>query len=251
MTDRPVQTDGQLDAVSRAVTATRHDDTVDTVATISQSYRTDADDLWDACTTAERLARWFGPVSGDLRLGGEYQIENNAHGTVTACTPPRTFTLTWELYGPPTTLVVTVEPDGDDCAPASPWSTAVRSTPASGTSSAPAPSASAGTSGSSASRTTLPPGATPRRSPPGGSGPPAVGSSWPAAAVAGPTRRSPPAPPRPTRAPRRSARRRCSSGADGGQCQSEIFTSCGAGAPVPVSTSCLRLMRNVAHLVLQ
>lgn len=116
MTDRPVQTDGQLDAVSRTVTATRHDDTVDTVATISQSYRTDADDLWDACTTAERLARWFGPVSGDLRLGGEYQIENNAHGTVTACTPPRTFTLTWELYGPPTTLVVTVEPDGDDCA---------------------------------------------------------------------------------------------------------------------------------------
>ena len=114
MTDQIVSTDGQLDAVSRRVTATREGDVVEPVATISQSYRTDADDLWDACTTGERLARWFGPVSGDLRLGGEYQIEGNAHGTVTSCTPPRTFTLTWEMYGPPTFLTVTVEPEGAD-----------------------------------------------------------------------------------------------------------------------------------------
>ena len=35
------------------------------------------------------------------------------------------------------------------------------------------------------------------------------------------------------------------------QCQSLILTSFGAGLPRPVSTSSLRLIRNVAHLVLQ
>jgi hypothetical protein len=37
------------------------------VITVSRSYATTLDDLWDACTNAERIPRWFLPVSGDLR----------------------------------------------------------------------------------------------------------------------------------------------------------------------------------------
>ena len=34
------------------------------------TYRRRIEDVWDACTTAERIGRWFLPVTGDLRLGG-------------------------------------------------------------------------------------------------------------------------------------------------------------------------------------
>jgi uncharacterized protein YndB with AHSA1/START domain len=65
---------------------------------LARTYSTTVEDLWDACTTAERIARWFAPVSGDLRLGGKYAIEGNAHGTIEACDPPNGFRVSWE-YG--------------------------------------------------------------------------------------------------------------------------------------------------------
>ena len=37
---------------------------------VEDVYDTDIDDLWQACTTPERLARWIAEVSGDLRVGG-------------------------------------------------------------------------------------------------------------------------------------------------------------------------------------
>jgi hypothetical protein len=48
--------------------------------TISQVYDTDDEDLWDACTSADRIQRWFLPVTGDLRLGGRFHLEGNADG---------------------------------------------------------------------------------------------------------------------------------------------------------------------------
>lgn len=67
--------------------------------TIGQTYDAPIEDLWDACTNAERIPRWFLPISGELRLGGRYQLENHAGGTVTACDPPRGFAATWESMG--------------------------------------------------------------------------------------------------------------------------------------------------------
>ncbi|MEW9855612.1 SRPBCC family protein [Novosphingobium sp. M1R2S20] len=64
-----------------------------------RTYPTDPDDLWDALTTADRIARWFAPVTGDLRLGGRYQIKGNASGTITRCDPPQELDLTWEFGG--------------------------------------------------------------------------------------------------------------------------------------------------------
>ena len=37
---------------------------------VEDVYATDIEDLWVACTTPERLARWLGDFSGDLRVGG-------------------------------------------------------------------------------------------------------------------------------------------------------------------------------------
>jgi uncharacterized protein YndB with AHSA1/START domain len=82
------------------------------VVTLRRTYATHPEDLWEAVTSAERIGRWFAPVSGDLRLGGTYAIEGNASGTVTACDPPRSFALTWEFGGDVSWVEVRLEPDG-------------------------------------------------------------------------------------------------------------------------------------------
>lgn len=65
----------------------------------SRTYATSIEDLWEAVTTKERLARWFSPVSGDFHPGGRFQIENNAGGEISVCEPPRTLDVTWEFSG--------------------------------------------------------------------------------------------------------------------------------------------------------
>jgi len=82
--------------------------------TISQRFRTGIDDLWDACTNPDRIPRWFVPVTGDLSLGGRYQIEGNASGTIERCDPPKSFAATWE-FGQQVSWIevwLTPEPDG-------------------------------------------------------------------------------------------------------------------------------------------
>lgn len=103
--------DPQISAVRRAVGARERDGRAAKVVTISQAYDTDVEDLWEACTTADRLARWFAPVSGDLRLGGTYQIEGNASGTVERCDPPKSFSLTWEFGGGVSWVEVRLTPE--------------------------------------------------------------------------------------------------------------------------------------------
>jgi uncharacterized protein YndB with AHSA1/START domain len=63
------------------------------------TYETSIEDLWDAVTTAGRIKRWFLPISGALKLGGRYQLEGNAGGTITACEAPTYFATTWEMGG--------------------------------------------------------------------------------------------------------------------------------------------------------
>jgi uncharacterized protein YndB with AHSA1/START domain len=103
----------QPSAVQRDLTVERDGQTQHTVQTISQFYPTTVDDLWQACTDPERLPRWFAPVSGDLRLGGRYQVEGNASGQVLACEPPHSFAVTWEMGGASTQLAVRLAPEDD------------------------------------------------------------------------------------------------------------------------------------------
>ncbi|TMM33707.1 MAG: SRPBCC family protein [Actinobacteria bacterium] len=84
------------------------------VVTVSQTYHASLDDVWDACTNPERIPRWFLPVSGELRLGGRYQLEGNAGGTVERCEPPHSFAATWEFGGEVSWIEVRLTAEADD-----------------------------------------------------------------------------------------------------------------------------------------
>jgi uncharacterized protein YndB with AHSA1/START domain len=79
---------------------------------VEDVYDTDIEDLWDACTQPERLARWIAEVSGDLRVGSLIHA---------------TFTSTWTGPGRidacerPHHLLLTMEPETDDEAQIEAW----------------------------------------------------------------------------------------------------------------------------------
>jgi uncharacterized protein YndB with AHSA1/START domain len=72
---------------------------------VEERFDTDIRDLWEACTTPERLARWLAQVSGDLRVGGTVEL---------------TFTSTWtgpariEVCDAPHHILLTTEPGTED-----------------------------------------------------------------------------------------------------------------------------------------
>lgn len=99
------------------------------VVRIEDRYDTSVDDLWEALTDPDRLARWYGQVEGDLRPGGQFRtyiaaddIESIGH--IEACEPPQRLLLrnreTEESYrrgqgAPPfdATTEATLTADGD------------------------------------------------------------------------------------------------------------------------------------------
>ena len=74
-------------------------------------YDTDAPDLWDALTNPERIPRWFSPVTGDLKLGGRYQILGNAGGTIQRCDAPEALDITWEFGGGKSWVTLRLAPE--------------------------------------------------------------------------------------------------------------------------------------------
>ncbi|MFF2848047.1 SRPBCC family protein [Streptomyces sp. NPDC058001] len=83
---------------------------------LRRTYDANADDVWDACTDPERIARWFLPVSGDLKLGGHYQLEGNAGGEVLHCERPRLLRVSWLFGENPgfSEVEVRLTPEGDE-----------------------------------------------------------------------------------------------------------------------------------------
>ena len=64
-------------------------------AVLRRRCQAEIEDVWDACSDPERIGRWLLPVSGDLRAGGSYRLEGNAHGDILRCEPPRLLAVTW------------------------------------------------------------------------------------------------------------------------------------------------------------
>lgn len=95
--DREVRTGEREGVATRVVVARR-------------TYPTPQTDLWDAVTSPERLPRWFLPVTGELRVGGRYQLEGNAGGTVEQCDEPDRFAVTWEYAEQLSWLTVRLTP---------------------------------------------------------------------------------------------------------------------------------------------
>jgi uncharacterized protein YndB with AHSA1/START domain len=90
---------GIVGAVTRKVIGLEHNGRPAHAVLASRSYDTTVEDVWDALTNAERIPRWFLPITGELRLGGRYQLQGNAGGEITRCEPPRHLALTWEYGG--------------------------------------------------------------------------------------------------------------------------------------------------------
>lgn len=104
----------QISAVRRQVGSRTLEAGEARTVTITQTYDAPIEDVWDACTNAERLPRWFLPVSGDLRLHGRYQLEGNAEGTIEQCDPPTSFSATWEYGGDVSWIELRLTPEPDE-----------------------------------------------------------------------------------------------------------------------------------------
>jgi len=110
MTFDPVATAG---LVTREIRSGSRDGAPTKIAIARRTYPTGQADLWDALTSADRIPRWFLPVSGELKVGGRYQLEGNASGVVESCQEPDSFAVTWEFGGMVSWLEVTLAPDGN------------------------------------------------------------------------------------------------------------------------------------------
>lgn len=76
---------------------------------VEETYDTGLDDLWDACTSPERLARWIAEVTGELRVGGSIQASFTSSwtgpGRVDVCEAPHHLLLTMEPGTPDETQI--------------------------------------------------------------------------------------------------------------------------------------------------
>lgn len=81
-------------------------------------YDTTVDDLWSALTTSDRLARWIGVVSGDLRPGGNFHAHFTSGwegpGRVEVCRrPERLLVVMAPGAADETQIEATLTPEGD------------------------------------------------------------------------------------------------------------------------------------------
>jgi len=90
------------------------------VVRIEDRYDTGIDDLWSALIDPDRVARWYGQVEGDLRLGGEFRLFVDGSGwdgvgRVEACEPPRRLQVRTKESAEPYEEVIeaTLTADGD------------------------------------------------------------------------------------------------------------------------------------------
>lgn len=101
----------ELGATSRGVRRQRADGTEEVVVVIRRTYDAAVEDVWSAVTDPDRLRRWLLPVTGDLRVGGQYQLEGNAGGEIRRCEAPRRLSVTWGMES--SVVDVRLSPEGD------------------------------------------------------------------------------------------------------------------------------------------
>jgi uncharacterized protein YndB with AHSA1/START domain len=99
----------QIGAVTMKVSSREHEGKPARVVVASQIYATTAEDVFEAITSAERIPRWFMPITGDLRVGGRFQLVGNAAGEILICEPPTHLKVTWEFGGEPSWVEVWIE----------------------------------------------------------------------------------------------------------------------------------------------
>ncbi|GAA0943719.1 SRPBCC family protein [Kribbella koreensis] len=79
--------------------------------TLRRTYQAGVEDVWDALTDPDRIRRWMMPITGELKVGGSFQLEGNAGGEILECEPPKRFKVS---FGGPASLVeISLSQDGD------------------------------------------------------------------------------------------------------------------------------------------
>jgi uncharacterized protein YndB with AHSA1/START domain len=102
----------QIGAIDREVSRREGEAGEEVAVLISRTYDSAITDVWDALTDPDRVKRWFMPLIGDLRPGGNFQLEGNAGGDILECEPPHRLRVT---FGGPTSLVeLRLAPEGED-----------------------------------------------------------------------------------------------------------------------------------------
>lgn len=82
-------------------------------ALFRRTYDAPIEDVWDACTNPERLARWYAPVAGDLRVGGAITQGDFGSGRITRCEAPRLLTVALGGDPAPDEIELTLRPTAD------------------------------------------------------------------------------------------------------------------------------------------
>ena len=81
---------------------------------LRRTYDATVEDVWSACTEPDRISRWLGPIEGELRLGGTFQLRDNAGGEILRCEEPHLLKVTWSFGGGmPTEVEVRLAPGED------------------------------------------------------------------------------------------------------------------------------------------
>ncbi|WP_205474298.1 SRPBCC family protein [Nocardioides sp. SYSU D00038] len=102
-----------LGAVRRRLTTTSREGVELRLLTVERTFDAAQEEVWEALTTADRIERWMLPVTGDLRVGGRFQLEDNAGGEVLECVEPERLAITWEYGGQLSWVDVSLRPVDD------------------------------------------------------------------------------------------------------------------------------------------
>ncbi|GAA1490296.1 SRPBCC domain-containing protein [Brachybacterium sacelli] len=86
---------------------------VRTTATLTTNIARAPAQLWPLLTDPAHLARWFGPVTGELHEGGRFAAPHGAQGSVIQVEPPHQIFLTWEQDGAVDPLLIRLDPEDD------------------------------------------------------------------------------------------------------------------------------------------
>lgn len=93
--------DSWLAATTRKIGEGRIGESAGHSVRLRRSFPAPINAVWAACTARERIDTWFLPVTGDLQVGGTYQLETYAEGEILWCEAPGLLSVTMAANGVP------------------------------------------------------------------------------------------------------------------------------------------------------
>ena len=107
-----------VDAVRRGLEIHEHTSSdghrqVRAVLTLTTNVERAPAQLWALLTRPDELARWFGPVTGELHEGGRFDAPDGASGSILEIEEPHRISLSWAQGGAEDPLLIQLDPEDD------------------------------------------------------------------------------------------------------------------------------------------